>query len=203
MSGEAMEIENEETEVTENEGSEVSMPTASQQQDAQGWTQLLDTQGSLPSSLVQSLPLGQERREKGEEKPEKEEGVEQLLEVWLEEEQRLVGSRIGSQLESLPQSHDEVDMEDEDEKDEEAEDDLTMPATPNTSQESLPPGQGTPFTAVVPASRKEPPDQPAELDADRIANRQEHVLTQANRQTNLADRGSLLKNQPSQWAGFP
>ena len=171
------------------------MTPASQQQDAQGWTQLLDTQGSLPSSLVQSLPLGQERREKGEEKPEKEEGVEQLLEVWLEEEQMLVGSPIGS-IESLPQSDDEVDMEDEDEKDEEAEDDLTMPATPNTSQESLPPGQGTPFNAVVPASRKEPPDQPAEVDADRIANRQAHVLTQANRQTNLADRGSLLKNQP-------
>ena len=95
---------------------------------------------------MQSLPLGQERREKGEEKPEK------LLEVWLEEEQMMVGSPIGSQLESLPQSDDEVDMEDEDEKDEEAEDDLTMPATPNTSQESLPPGQGTPFNAVVPAS---------------------------------------------------
>ena len=86
------------------------MTPASQQQDAQGWTQLLDTQGSLPSSLVQSLPLGQERREKGEEKPEKEEGVEQLLEVWLEEEQMLVGSPIGSQVESLPQNDDEVDM---------------------------------------------------------------------------------------------
>ena len=120
----ARQIENEETEVTENEGNEVSMTPASQQQDAQGWTQLM---GSLPSSLVQSLPLGQERREKGEEKPEK------LLEVWLEEEQMMVGSPIGSQLESLPQSDDEVDMEDEDEKDEEAEDDLTMPATPNTS----------------------------------------------------------------------
>ena len=124
----------------------------------------------------------------------------------------MIGSPIGSQLESLPQSDDEVDMEDEDEKDEEAEDDLTMPATPNTSQESLPPGQGTPFNAVVPASRKEPPDQPAELDADRIAADRESPGTctdpgkspdQPGRQREPPEEPANGQDSPSQPASQP
>ena len=51
----------------------------------------------MPSSMVQSLPPGQERRKEDEVEPEKEEEGEQVL----EDEQTPPGSPIGSPHDSL------------------------------------------------------------------------------------------------------
>ena len=146
-------VEEDEEEEGEKEEETSNTPaTPSQWEDGQRWDKLLlSSPASPPSSLVRSLPCGQRRKEEEDKSggaiaatrdPTVEE--EEMEEEEKEEEGGAVPSQVSllGQLDTLG-SDTETDEEDVKEVRKE-EEDFQLPSTPDSSQESLPLGQGTP-----------------------------------------------------------